>query len=51
MICKNCGAHFDDNLPKCPYCGAFSYIGARKEYMEKLQDTVLGCDSFGSRNL
>lgn len=37
MICKNCGAHFDDNLPKCPYCGEFHYAGAQKEYMEKLE--------------
>ncbi len=37
MICKNCGAHFDDNLPKCPFCGALHYAGARKEYMEKLE--------------
>ena len=37
MICKNCGAHFDDNLPECPYCGAFHYAGARKEYMGKLE--------------
>lgn len=38
MICKNCGAHFDDNLPKCPYCGALNYTGARKEYMDQLED-------------
>lgn len=38
MICKNCNAHFDDNLPSCPYCQAFHYAGARKEYMGKLED-------------
>ena len=38
MICKNCGASFSDNLPKCPYCGAFHYAGAQKEYMGKLED-------------
>ncbi len=38
MICTNCGAHFDDQLPKCPYCGAFHYEGAKKEYMGKLED-------------
>lgn len=37
MICKNCGAHFDDNLPKCPYCGEFSYSGAEKEYFDQLE--------------
>lgn len=38
MICKNCGAQFDDNLPKCPYCGQFSYAGAEKEYFDRLED-------------
>lgn len=38
MICKNCGAHFDDLLPKCPYCGEFHYAGAQKEYMDHLED-------------
>lgn len=38
MICKNCGASFPDNLPKCPFCGAFHYAGAQKEYMGKLED-------------
>lgn len=38
MICKNCGAHFDDHLPECPYCGQFSYAGAEKEYMDRLED-------------
>lgn len=38
MICKNCGAHFDDNLPKCPFCDTFHYAGAQKEYMGKLED-------------
>ena len=36
MICNNCGAHFDDDLPKCPYCGDFHYAGAQKEFMDKL---------------
>lgn len=38
MICKNCGAHFDDHLPECPYCGQFSYSGAEKEYMDRLKN-------------
>ena len=38
MICKNCGAQFQDSLPKCPYCETLHYAGARKEYMEKLED-------------
>lgn len=36
MYCKNCGAVCDENLPKCPYCGSFSYKGAEKEYLNKL---------------
>lgn len=40
MICNNCGAHFDDDLPKCPYCGDFHYAGAQKEYMDKLENVI-----------
>lgn len=36
MICKNCGANFNDDLPKCPYCGEFNYSGAEKEYFHRL---------------
>lgn len=36
MICKNCGAEFEDLLPKCPYCAELNEIGAQKEYMAKL---------------
>ncbi len=34
--CKECGAEFDESLPKCPYCLALNYSGANKEYMDKL---------------
>lgn len=36
--CASCGAHFDELLPKCPYCGSMSIKGAQAEYMEKLED-------------
>lgn len=36
IICGNCGAEFDDSLPKCPYCNAIYEIGAEREYMEDL---------------
>lgn len=35
--CPQCGADFDDNMPSCPYCGAFHYKGAEAEYMGKLE--------------
>lgn len=38
MECKSCGAHFDEMLPECPYCGTVSIKGAQAEYMEKLED-------------
>ncbi|MBQ6697103.1 MAG: hypothetical protein IJN16_10415 [Lachnospiraceae bacterium] len=38
MQCKSCGAHFDEMLPKCPYCGSMSIKGAEAEYMDKLED-------------
>lgn len=36
MVCKNCGAAFDDNAPKCPYCGQMNYQGAEKKYKKDL---------------
>lgn len=38
MECKSCGAHFDEMLPACPYCGTMSIKGAEAEYMGKLED-------------
>ena len=38
--CEQCGAFFDDNEPKCPYCDAFHYKGSEAEYMEKLEDIL-----------
>lgn len=38
MECKSCGAHFDEMLPACPYCGTMSIKGAQAQYMEKLED-------------
>lgn len=34
--CQSCGAVFDIDLPKCPYCGATNPAGAEKKYMNKL---------------
>ena len=25
--CASCGAHFDEMMPKCPYCGSMSIYG------------------------
>lgn len=36
--CKSCGAHFDEMLPACPYCGTMSIKGAEAQYMDKLED-------------
>lgn len=38
IICKSCGAEFEDTLPKCPFCDSFNYKGAEAEYFEKLED-------------
>lgn len=37
MVCGSCGAQFDGDLAKCPYCGSTNLKGAEKEYMEKLE--------------
>lgn len=36
MICSNCGASFDDDAPKCPFCGQMNYPGAEKKYKKDL---------------
>lgn len=36
--CSNCGAEFDKNETKCPYCGYINEEGAEKEYMDRLYD-------------
>lgn len=38
IICTSCGAEFDNDMAKCPYCGTMNYEGAEKEYLEKLED-------------
>ena len=38
IVCKFCGASFDEMVPKCPYCDSTSLKGAEAEYMDKLED-------------
>lgn len=38
IICKYCGAKFDEIKSKCPYCGSTNYKGAEAEYFDKLED-------------
>ena len=38
IVCTSCGASFDKDEPKCPYCGTLNPYGAEKEYKEKLED-------------
>lgn len=38
IICSNCGASFQENAPKCPYCGQIYIPGAEKEYLHNLQE-------------
>lgn len=38
VVCKSCGAAFDEEEIRCPYCGSTNIKGAEKEYMEKLKD-------------
>ena len=37
VVCGSCGAQFDEDRAKCPYCGSTNLKGAEKEYMEKLK--------------
>ena len=38
IVCKSCGAEFDDALSSCPYCSNTNINGAEMEYMGKLED-------------
>lgn len=38
IICDSCGAQFDSDGAKCPYCGTMNYAGAEKEYFDKLDE-------------
>lgn len=37
MICKNCGAEFDAQLARCPYCNAMNEVGAKRQFNRKLK--------------
>ncbi len=36
--CKTCGANFDSELVRCPYCGTAYEPAAEEEFMDKLED-------------
>lgn len=36
--CKNCGANISIDVHKCPHCGGFNYVGAKKKYFKDLAD-------------
>lgn len=38
IICPNCGAEIDKDVPKCPYCGYINMAGARKKYQADLNE-------------
>lgn len=38
VVCGSCGASFEEDLGKCPYCGSTNIKGAEQEYMGKLED-------------
>lgn len=45
VTCKNCGAIFNDDLDKCPYCGTMNKKGAYKKFRQKVAsfiDSLLG---------
>jgi len=38
IICKSCGASFDEALVRCPYCGTAYLPAEEQEHMEKLEE-------------
>ena len=37
IICKSCGASFDEDLVRCPYCGTGHLPAEENEHMQKLE--------------
>ena len=38
IVCPSCGAEFETDKVKCPFCGTIYYKAAEAEYMDKLED-------------
>lgn len=38
IICKSCGASFDEALVRCPYCGTGHLPAEENEHMQNLED-------------
>ncbi|MGN0341250.1 MAG: hypothetical protein ACI4DO_00490 [Roseburia sp.] len=38
IICKNCGAEYDENTERCPYCGGDNFKKSVQTHEEKLRD-------------
>lgn len=38
IMCKQCGAEFDETKAACPFCGHLNYIGAEGEYLQHIDD-------------
>ena len=37
IVCKTCGAEYEESLVRCPYCGTGYAPAEEDEYMEKLE--------------
>ena len=40
VICKNCGAVFDDSREMCPYCGTMNHKGAYRSFRAKVAGVI-----------
>lgn len=38
IVCAFCGAGYEEEAIKCPYCGSTNIRGAEKDYMNKLEN-------------
>ena len=39
IVCASCGAEYDSELVRCPYCGTAYAPAEEKEYMQQLDET------------
>ena len=45
ISCANCGGCYDDELPKCPYCGSGNIKGAEKDIVAKRRKMNIPLDT------
>lgn len=51
IICKSCGASFDEALVRCPYCGSGHLPAEENEHMQNLEDIRQDLQEYEKENV